>query len=805
MFFLVAVFLIPVYSLKIVDTVPFSVKWIGPGIIEAGKGTAYRKIFLYKKNHIYDYKFNALTYEVKFKKDCAFFKIKDAKEWSLWISNDSLTRQLNEQLGQTQIQNTPKLGISVNTPKNKIVKVTQSNQQTGTFSANLRNINFSNLVNQPQTQPALISFRTSSSVSNPGKIVYRGGNIVGDIDNNGQVDKTDYLLLSSYLGTRVCNSTYDINGDGKFDWADIRCMKEVYLPTTGGNTGGGNTGGGNTGGGNTGGGNTGGGNTGGGNTGGGNTGGAIYPDQAPGETQKSISGRQCRIYVPAGYDKTKQYPLIITLHGVTTYPTDVALKYQLHGKDLNTLGIVNAQNDKKDFIIVAPISANPSSGWSYQTSNAADITFVEGLYSQLKKDFNVGWVFLDGHSSGGFMSFYYGIPKSDKYDGFSTTGAFMPQANAFGPPKPVHLAIATQDNVSKAKQTKNLLSSKGFKVTYEEFAGVHANRPLPVLQKKILWMRAIVSSTSGSNSGGGTTGAICTEIYNQNGILVQKCTDTAGALSLKVVKGTEVVNLTYAENKTIVASFTDGTKYDIVVATGGASCTVTEQIAASCTEIYNQNGILVQKCTDTAGALSLKVVKGTEELNLTYAENKTIVASFSDGSKYDIIVATGGVSCTVTEQVSGGNQPETPKDLSRVTFLDGAEVKDYPETSKITKVKITDTSITIEHTMAGKFPVHDGVEGNPWVIANIKGKWYTKSYEWLRPGQTVKALGAKTGGPTVAEQIGPHIKTEPLKSWVPKSGEKVGFFITTLARHGFSKYVPTKDRARSDVHWTTWP
>ena len=104
----------------------------------------------------------------------------------------------------------------------------------------------------------------------------------------------------------------------------------------------------------------------------------------------------------------------------------------LHGADMSTLGIVNAQNDKNDFIVVAPISANAPAGWDYQTQTSADIIYVDALYDKMIQDFNVGWVFLEGHSAGGFMTFYYGLVRSDKFAGFSTTGAFMAQWNQFG-------------------------------------------------------------------------------------------------------------------------------------------------------------------------------------------------------------------------------------------------------------------------------------------------------------------------------------------------------------------------------------
>ena len=173
-FLLITVFLLPVYSLKIVDVVPFSIDYISPGIIEIGKGTVDRKLLLYKSNEIYDYSFNRNIYELKLKKDCVFFKLKDTAEWNLWFSKDLLKRQKTVQVTPQKNQKTGKINIPA---KNKIIQVSQSNLQPGIFSSNLRNINFSNLLTQSPKQSSLISFSATGSVYKPGKIAYRGGSI----------------------------------------------------------------------------------------------------------------------------------------------------------------------------------------------------------------------------------------------------------------------------------------------------------------------------------------------------------------------------------------------------------------------------------------------------------------------------------------------------------------------------------------------------------------------------------------------------------------------------------------------------
>ncbi|MBI4241518.1 MAG: hypothetical protein HY613_07355 [Candidatus Rokubacteria bacterium] len=81
--------------------------------------------------------------------------------------------------------------------------------------------------------------------------------------------------------------------------------------------------------------------------------------------------------------------------------------------------------------------------------------------------------------------------------------------------------------------------------------------------------------------------------------------------------------------------------------------------------------------------------------------------------------------------------------------------------------------LCIEHSKAGKWPEKEGTEGNPWVFAQVGGKWHGATYEWLRPGQTCKGVGT---------DIGAYTKKNPLKSWIPAAGEQVGFMVSTPAR-----------------------
>lgn len=131
-------------------------------------------------------------------------------------------------------------------------------------------------------------------------------------------------------------------------------------------------------------------------------------------------------------------------------------------------------------------------------------------------------------------------------------------------------------------------------------------------------------------------------------------------------------------------------------------------------------------------------------------------------------------------------------------------ISKWKVTSVISDISISSKKICIEHTKAGKWPKYGSkgneVEGNPWIIAKVGNHWYAATYEWLRPGQTCKKLGTDKTGKTIAESIGLHTKRPPLETWIPESGELVGFMISALAR--------SSDRTveeRSNIVWKKWP
>ena len=180
----------------------------------------------------------------------------------------------------------------------------------------------------------------------------------------------------------------------------------------------------------------------------------------------------------------------------------------------------------------------------------------------------------------------------------------------------------------------------------------------------------------------------------------------------------------------------------------------------------------------------------------TYDEegDYTITATLTS----DALKQPKSVTFDVTVAEVGG-----PIDLSSATVASNSDqgIANFKVTSAVTNVTISRSLICIYHTKAGQWPVRDGLEGNPWVAAFLDGKLHAGTYEFLRPGQVCKALGVGAGGgPTIAHELGPHIKAGPLAQWIPKLGETVYLWVSTLARLGQST-----SNERAEPVATTWP
>ena len=225
----------------------------------------------------------------------------------------------------------------------------------------------------------------------------------------------------------------------------------------------------------------------------------------------------------------------------------------------------------------------------------------------------------------------------------------------------------------------------------------------------------------------------------------------------------------------------DGTQLEVTsVKLGRVDSPKLSTQAGSGTTVYRAPAVL------GADRLEAKSGKAKGALTLTIT-----AAAAGDGGGSATSPPGGAIAATPPAPPGACGGSPSSIDLGAVTWLH-TNVSSWAETSRITSTSIGNPPICIGHTMAGRWPVKNGLEGNPWIFVNMNGRWYAATYEWLSPGQTCKGIHA--------DNIGPHIGIPPLSSWRPRSGELVGLMVSARARSGGDTVSE-----RSNVVMVRWP
>jgi len=143
--------------------------------------------------------------------------------------------------------------------------------------------------------------------------------------------------------------------------------------------------------------------------------------------------------------------------------------------------------------------------------------------------------------------------------------------------------------------------------------------------------------------------------------------------------------------------------------------------------------------------------------------------------------------------------PETAPEATEGEFPEGVkwlhpDVSAWPVTSDLS-VSVGASRITLDYDKANVWPAREEagatVNANPWVVAEINGKWYAGTWEWMRFGQTVKNRVINGG----------HVKRSPMDGdWEPERGQRIGIFVSGLIR-GRTRNVSE----RTELFWVEWP
>jgi polyhydroxybutyrate depolymerase len=168
--------------------------------------------------------------------------------------------------------------------------------------------------------------------------------------------------------------------------------------------------------------------------------------------------RSYLVHLPAAYNKSRLWPLVIVLHGGGS-----------EAKTMDPMTDFNALADKQGFLVVYPdaykhLIAGPglSQHWNdgrgeagirAQAENIDDVGFISSLIDHLSRDLNIDkrMVYATGISNGALMANRLGCELSDKIAAIAPVAGNIPEktASALSPSRAVSVLIinGTQDPV----------------------------------------------------------------------------------------------------------------------------------------------------------------------------------------------------------------------------------------------------------------------------------------------------------------------------------------------------------------------
>lgn len=189
--------------------------------------------------------------------------------------------------------------------------------------------------------------------------------------------------------------------------------------------------------------------------------------------------------LPEPYDKTKQYTLLVALHGNGGTAASLAPAFSSFSKESLMVAVPEGQYPK------------PSGGfsWFYETSDRSlwesydtrSVESVLGLISEIRARYPVGKVFILGFSQGASLAYMIGLRNPSLVTGILAIGGAMPEIDQKGSiihaqdvadAQRVKIFIAhgvSDDLVTKQTYTaqRDFFLSQGYSVTAQEYVGGH--------------------------------------------------------------------------------------------------------------------------------------------------------------------------------------------------------------------------------------------------------------------------------------------------------------------------------------------
>jgi len=149
------------------------------------------------------------------------------------------------------------------------------------------------------------------------------------------------------------------------------------------------------------------------------------------------------LHVPTGYDGSKRIPLVVDLHGYTSWATEQATRTKW-----------GAKADTEGFIVVDPDGVEKS--WNAliccgtaASSKIDDVAFMREVVARVSAALCVDpkRVYLSGHSNGAMMTFLLGCQAADLFAAIAPVAGVPPMPSDCHPSRPLPVAMirAKQD------------------------------------------------------------------------------------------------------------------------------------------------------------------------------------------------------------------------------------------------------------------------------------------------------------------------------------------------------------------------
>ena len=162
----------------------------------------------------------------------------------------------------------------------------------------------------------------------------------------------------------------------------------------------------------------------------------------PPVTRDPLGGaRPAQVILPAGFDNSREVPLVLALHGYSG-------NSMFHNSYFGLVRLV----DERDFVLVSPEGTRDNRGNRFWNATPAccdafrsgvdDAKYLRDLIEEASTRFRIdtGRVYLLGHSNGGFMSYRMACDSADVVTGvLSLAGASFKDPSDCEPSEPVRI------------------------------------------------------------------------------------------------------------------------------------------------------------------------------------------------------------------------------------------------------------------------------------------------------------------------------------------------------------------------------